>query len=90
MPVLLAKCDETEALTLTGHGTIGIGRMVYVADTDEQAKEEASESVVKHVDSFKAASTSYLGKASEASQQELQVDYEKLEKIPSSTDPRKL
>ena len=47
---------------------------------DEQAKEEASESVVKHVDSFTgAASSGYLGKVSEASQQELQgADYEKL------------
>ena len=54
--------------------------MVYVADTDEQAKEEASESVCKHVDSFTgAASSGYLGKVSDASQEELHgADYEKL------------
>ena len=78
----LEKCEETEAPynENPGHGTIGIGRMVYVADTDEQAREESEESVLKHVDSFTgAASSGYLGKVSEASQQELQgADYEKL------------
>ena len=43
----LEQCNETEAPynANPGHGSVGIGRMVYVAETDEQAKEEAGESV---------------------------------------------
>jgi len=54
--------------------------MVYVADTDEQAKEEASESVVKHVNTFTGpAAAGYLGKVSDSSKEELHgADYEKL------------
>ena len=49
-----------------GHGSVGIGRMVYVAETDEQAKQEAGEGVVRHVQSFMgAASSGYLGTISQ-------------------------
>ena len=40
--------------------------MVYVADTDAQAQEEAGEAVVRHVHSFTGAATSgYLGTISQ-------------------------
>lgn len=60
----LEKCAETEDPYNKNPGFqhIGIGRMVYVAETDAQARDEAAESVVKHVHSFSGASTSgYLG-----------------------------
>ena len=45
-----------------GHREIGIGRMVYVAESDQQAKEESAEAVVRHIETFTGASSSgYLG-----------------------------
>lgn len=63
-----------------GHGSIGIGRMLYVAETDAQAKEEAGEAVVRHVHSFTGASTSgYLGTISQENKDKYQAaDYEDL------------
>ena len=63
-----------------GHGSVGIGRMVYVAETDAQAKEEAGEAVVRHVQSFTGASTSgYLGTISQENKDKYQAsDYEDL------------
>lgn len=76
------QCSATEAPynANPGHGSVGIGRMVYVADTDAQAKEEAGESVVRHVQSFTGASTSgYLGTISQENKDEYQgSDYEDL------------
>ena len=49
-----------------GYGSIGIGRMVYVAETDAQAEAEAGAAVVRHVKSFTGSSTSgYLGTLSQ-------------------------
>ena len=62
------QCKATEAPynANPGHGSIGIGRMVYVGETDAQAEEEAGEAVVRHVHSFTGASTSgYLGTISQ-------------------------
>jgi alkanesulfonate monooxygenase SsuD/methylene tetrahydromethanopterin reductase-like flavin-dependent oxidoreductase (luciferase family) len=63
-----------------GHSSVGIGRMVYVAETDAQAKEEAGEAVVRHVHSFTGASTSgYLGAISKENKEMYQgSDYEDL------------
>ena len=76
------QCDATEAPynANPGHGSVGIGRMVYVAETDTQAKEEAGESVVRHVHSFTGASTSgYLGTISQENKDKYQgSDYEDL------------
>lgn len=60
----LERCAETSAPynTNPGHGSVGIGRMVYVAETDQEAEDEAGEAVVRHVKSFTGGSTSgYLG-----------------------------
>lgn len=76
------QCAATEAPynANPGHGSVGIGRMVYVADTDAQAKEEAGEAVVRHVHSFTGASTSgYLGTISQENKDKYQgSDYEDL------------
>lgn len=64
----LQRCTETSAPynENPGHASVGIGRMVYVAETDEQAREEAGEAVVRHVHSFTGAATSgYLGTISQ-------------------------
>lgn len=63
-----------------GHGSIGIGRMVYVAETDAEAKKEAGEAVVRHVHAFTTSSTSgYLGTVSPENQQKYQAaNYEDL------------
>ena len=78
----LEQCEATEVPfnANPGHGSVGIGRMVYVADTDEQAKEEAGEAVVRHVHSFTGASTSgYLGTISQENKDKYQgSDYEDL------------
>jgi alkanesulfonate monooxygenase SsuD/methylene tetrahydromethanopterin reductase-like flavin-dependent oxidoreductase (luciferase family) len=78
----LEQCKTTEAPynKNPGHGSVGIGRMVYVAETDEQAKEEAGESVVRHVHSFSGASTSgYLGTISQENKAAYRAsDYEDL------------
>lgn len=75
-------CSATEAPynANPGHGSVGIGRMVYVAETDAQAKEEAAEGVVRHVHSFTGASTSgYLGTISQENKDKFQAsDYEEL------------
>ena len=60
----LERCAVTESPYSDNPGfrQIGIGRMVYVAETDAQAKREAGEAVVRHVQSFMGTSTSgYLG-----------------------------
>jgi alkanesulfonate monooxygenase SsuD/methylene tetrahydromethanopterin reductase-like flavin-dependent oxidoreductase (luciferase family) len=60
----LEQCNATESPYSDNPGfrQIGIGRMVYVAETDAQAKQEAAEAVVRHVHSFMGPSTSgYLG-----------------------------
>jgi len=60
----LQQCSATESPYCDNPGfrQIGIGRMLYVAETDAQAKHEAAESVVRHIQSFMGASTSgYLG-----------------------------
>ncbi len=70
------KCAETEAPynANPGHGSVGIGRMVYVAETDEQAKEEAGEAVVRHVHSFTGGATSgYLGTISKENKDKYQM-----------------
>jgi alkanesulfonate monooxygenase SsuD/methylene tetrahydromethanopterin reductase-like flavin-dependent oxidoreductase (luciferase family) len=72
----LEKCGETEAPynANPGHGSVGIGRMVYVAETDEQARDEAGEAVVRHVHSFTGAATSgYLGTIAEENRAQLHV-----------------
>ena len=78
----LDKCQETASPynKNPGHGSVGIGRMVYVAETDAQAKEEAGEAVVRHVHSFTGAATSgYLGKISQENKDMYQAsDYEDL------------
>lgn len=68
----LERCAETEAPfnDNPGHSSVGIGRMVYVADTDQQAEDEAGEAVVRHVQSFMGGSTSgYLGTISKENQE---------------------
>ncbi|MGE3301711.1 MAG: LLM class flavin-dependent oxidoreductase [Hyphomonadaceae bacterium] len=63
------QCALTEAPynENAGHGTIGIGRFVYVAETDAQAKAEAGEAVVRQVHSFTGNATSgYLGTLSQS------------------------
>ena len=78
----LDSCEATEAPynKNPGHGSVGIGRMVYVAETDAQAKEEAGDAVVRHVHSFTGAATSgYLGKISQENKDKYQAaDYEAL------------
>jgi alkanesulfonate monooxygenase SsuD/methylene tetrahydromethanopterin reductase-like flavin-dependent oxidoreductase (luciferase family) len=78
----LEQCNATLAPYNDNPGFrhIGIGRMVYVAETDAQAKEEAAEAVVRHVHSFTGASTSgYLGTISKEKKAELAgADYEEL------------
>ena len=78
----LDQCQATEAPynENPGHSTVGIGRMVYVAETDAQAKKEAGEAVVRHVHSFTGASTSgYLGTISKDNKDKYQVaSYEDL------------
>ena len=63
-----------------GHGSVGIGRMVYVAESDEQARKEAGEAVVNHVHSFTGSATSgYLGTISKQNQDTYQAsDYDAL------------
>jgi alkanesulfonate monooxygenase SsuD/methylene tetrahydromethanopterin reductase-like flavin-dependent oxidoreductase (luciferase family) len=64
----LEQCAATENpyRQSPSHRSVGIGRMVYVADTDAQAQEEAGEAVVRHVHSFTGAATSgYLGTISQ-------------------------
>jgi alkanesulfonate monooxygenase SsuD/methylene tetrahydromethanopterin reductase-like flavin-dependent oxidoreductase (luciferase family) len=64
----LQQCADTQAPYSANPGfqQVGIGRMVYVAETDAQAKKEAAEAVVRHVHSFMGASTSgYLGAISQ-------------------------
>lgn len=64
----LSLCDKTESPydQNPGHREIGIGRLVYVAETDQQAEEESAEAVVRHIHSFMGASTSgYLGTISQ-------------------------
>ncbi|MDE0842043.1 MAG: LLM class flavin-dependent oxidoreductase [Porticoccaceae bacterium] len=71
----LQQCEETEAPynANPGHGSVGIGRMVYVAETDAQAEDEAGEAVVRHVDTFTSGSTSgYLGTISKGNQDKYQ------------------
>ena len=61
-------CAETESPynKNPGYGSIGIGRMLYVAETDREAKEQAGEAVLRHVRSFTNSSTSgYLGTISQ-------------------------
>jgi alkanesulfonate monooxygenase SsuD/methylene tetrahydromethanopterin reductase-like flavin-dependent oxidoreductase (luciferase family) len=68
----LELCEDTEAPydQNPGHREIGIGRMVYVAETDEKAKAESAEAVVRHINSFTGASTSgYLGTISDEDKQ---------------------
>jgi len=78
----LDQCAATEAPynANPGHGSVGIGRMVYVAETDEKAKEEAGEGVVRHIHSFTGEATSgYLGKISQDNKDKYQAsDYEAL------------
>ncbi len=65
----LRLCDETESPydQNPGHREIGIGRMVYVAETDAQAEEESAEAVVRHIETFTGASSSgYLGTISDS------------------------
>ncbi len=72
----LERCRETEAPynENPGHGSVGIGRMVYVAETDAQAEHEAGEAVVRHVHSFTGASTSgYLGTISQENKEAYSV-----------------
>jgi alkanesulfonate monooxygenase SsuD/methylene tetrahydromethanopterin reductase-like flavin-dependent oxidoreductase (luciferase family) len=60
----LELCEKTEAPydQNPGHREIGIGRMVYVAESDAQAKEESAEAVVRHIHTFTGTQTSgYLG-----------------------------
>ena len=63
-----------------GHSSVGIGRMVYVAETDAQAKAEAGDAVVRHVHTFTSGSTSgYLGTISKENQDKYQAaSYEDL------------
>jgi len=64
----LELCDSTEAPydQNPGHREIGIGRLVYVADSDQRAEDESAEAVVRHINSFTGASTSgYLGTISQ-------------------------
>ena len=78
----LQQCKSTPAPynENPGHGSVGIGRMVYVAQTDAQAKDEAGEAVVRHVHSFTSGSTSgYLGTISKENQEKYQAaGYEEL------------
>lgn len=78
----LEQCKQTKAPynQNAGHGSIGIGRMVYVAETDAQAKEEAGAAVVRHVHSFTGAATSgYLGTLSQQIKDKYQAaNYEDL------------
>ncbi len=75
-----SKATKAPYNTNPGHGSIGIGRMVYVAETDAQAKAEAGEAVVRHVHSFTGAATSgYLGTISQENKDKYQgSDYEDL------------
>ena len=78
----LDSCKQTAAPynANPGHGSVGIGRMVYVAETDAQAKAEAGEAVVEHVHTFTGAATSgYLGTISQDNKDKYQAaDYEEL------------
>lgn len=78
----LEQCEATEAPynANPGHGSVGIGRMVYIAETDAQAKEEAGEAVVRHIHSFTTSATSgYLGTISQENKDKYQgSDYEDL------------
>ena len=70
------QCRNTDAPynTNPGHGSIGIGRMVYVAETDAEAEAEAGDSVVRHIRSFTGASTSgYLGTISQQNKDKYQA-----------------
>lgn len=75
----LDQCEATEAPynANPGHGSVGIGRMVYVAESDAQAEDEAGEAVVRHVHSFTGAATSgYLGTISQENKDKYQAsDY---------------
>ncbi len=78
----LDRCQETEApYNLNpGHASVGIGRMVYVAESDQAAEDQAGEAVVRHVQSFTGAATSgYLGTISAENKAELNAsDYRDL------------
>lgn len=78
----LDECEKTKDPynKNSGHGSVGIGRMVYVAETDAQAKQEAGEAVVRHVHTFTGAATSgYLGTISQENKDKYQgSDYEDL------------
>ena len=65
----LEQCERTEPPfnQNPGHREIGIGRLVYVAETDAKAKKESAEAVVRHINSFTGKATSgYLGTISDA------------------------
>ncbi len=78
----LDQCKATQAPynKNPGYGSVGVGRMVYVAETDAQAKEEAGDAVVRHVQRFTSSATSgYLGTVSSDNQSKYQAaNYEEL------------
>jgi alkanesulfonate monooxygenase SsuD/methylene tetrahydromethanopterin reductase-like flavin-dependent oxidoreductase (luciferase family) len=61
-------------------GDIDVARFVYVAESDEKAREESAEGIVRHVSSFTQGQTSgYLGTVSPAGKQLYSdVSYDKL------------
>lgn len=76
------QCAQTpnEYRVNPAFGDVDVARFVYVAESDEEARQESSEGIVRHIESFTQGQTSgYLGNVS-ATGKELykKVEYDRL------------